>query len=59
MIVKKNIVFYRNYILTRNAELNKKEVESPAYGMKTVLDYETIFAKFDSLNLDEEEATVI
>jgi len=58
-ILKKNINFYRNYILTRNAELNKKEIESPAYGMKTVLDYETIFAKFDSLNLDEDDGTVI
>lgn len=52
-ILIKNIAFYRNYILSRINDLNKKEVESPAYGMKAALDYQMIFTQFDSLNLDE------
>lgn len=52
-ILIKNIAFYRNYILSRINDLNKKEVESPAYGMRVTLDYEMIFTQFDSLNLDE------
>lgn len=37
-----NIDFYRNYILTKNETLNGKLIESPAYGLKVVIDYETL-----------------
>ena len=52
-IFKKNIDFYRNFILTRHCELNSMDIESPAYGMRTILDYDIILNQFDSINIED------
>lgn len=46
-IFKKNIDFYRNFILSRYETLNKTLVESPAYGMKFILDYDKLLIQIE------------
>lgn len=48
-IYKENIHLYRDYILKRNAEVNNIEIESPAYGMKTTLDYSMMVYQVDEI----------
>jgi ubiquitin-conjugating enzyme E2 Z len=48
-IFKENIESYRDYILKRNAEVNNFEMESPAYGMKTTLDYSMMIYQVDEI----------
>jgi len=48
-ILIKNIDFYRNYILTRMSELEKTEIESPAYGMRVTLEYEVLLNEFNKI----------
>jgi ubiquitin-protein ligase len=42
-IFMKNIDYYRNFILTKNDTMKDVLIESPAYGMKLVLDYSSLY----------------
>lgn len=57
-ILKKNFDFYQNYITTRLTKFNKLEIDSPAYGMKAILDYETVLKNFNNLKLKDSENIV-
>jgi ubiquitin-conjugating enzyme E2 Z len=48
-IYKENVESYRDYILKRNADFNNFEIESPAYGMKTILDYSMMVYQVDEI----------
>jgi ubiquitin-protein ligase len=47
----KNIDFYKNTVLTKNDKYKGKALESPAYGMKCNLDYQTLI--YDVCKMEE------
>ena len=54
----KNIDFYRNFVLTKNDSLQKAILDSPAYGMKTVAEYDLLLYELnqleDNLSIDHD-----
>lgn len=55
---KKNIDFYRNFVLIKNDSLQKAILDSPAYGMKTVAEYDLLLYELnqleDNLSIDHD-----
>ena len=47
-IFMKNINYYRNFILSKNDEMNNLLIESPAYGMKVISDYTALLYELNS-----------
>jgi ubiquitin-protein ligase len=43
----KNIDYYRKYVITKSINLNKTLIESPAYGMKILADYNILLEEID------------
>jgi len=50
-IFMKNIDYYRNFLLTKNDTMKNLLIESPAYSMKLVLDYSSLYEEL--LNAEE------
>jgi hypothetical protein len=48
-IFLKNIDYYKNYCILKKNELKKNIIESPAYSMKTCIDYENLLLQINDL----------
>lgn len=50
----KNIDYYRNFILINNDTSKNIIIESPAYGMNCIIDYESLLYKIENLELEQK-----
>jgi len=48
-IFLKNIEYYKNYCMLKKNEFNKIVIESPAYSMKTCIDYDNLLIQINDL----------